>query len=105
MASGLKGTSKPAANTDTTLYTCSGSATVVNINVCNQHASTGAEVVVSIVPSGQTKAATHGIEYNTAIAGKGVLERTGIAMGVGDFIVVSSSTAHVSFNVWGVDLS
>lgn len=104
MASGLKGSSKPAANTDTTLYTCSGSATVVNISTCNQHASTAAEVVISIVPSGQTKAAQHGIEYNTTLAGKAVLERTGITLGVGDFIVVASSTANVSFNAWGVDL-
>ena len=39
MASGLKGSTQPGANTDTTIYTVSGSACVVNISACNTHAS------------------------------------------------------------------
>jgi len=104
MASGLKGTSKPGANTDTTLYTVSGSACVVNISACNTHGSNSDDVEIYVVPSGQSKGLQHAIEVDTTLAAKGVVERTGIVMGVGDFIVVNSTNGTVAFNVWGVDL-
>ena len=105
MASGLKGTSKPGANSDTTLYTVSGSACVVNISACNNHASTADPVEIYVVPSGSSKGATHAIELDVELAGKSVIERTGIVLGVGDFIVVNSLNGTTSFNVWGMDLS
>lgn len=105
MASGLKGTSKPGANSDTTLYTVSGSACVVNISACNQHASTADPVEIYVVPSGSSKSATHAIELDVELAAKSVIERTGIVLGVGDFIVVNSLNGTTSFNVWGMDLS
>ena len=105
MASGLKGTSKPSGNTDTTLYTVSGSACVVNISACNNHASNTDDVEIYVVPSGSTKTASHAIEVDTTLAAKAVIERTGIVMGVGDFIVVNSQNGTTSFNVWGMDLS
>lgn len=105
MASGLKGTSKPGANTDTTLYTVSGSACVVNISACNTHGSNSDDVEIYVVPSGQSKGLQHAIEVDTTLAAKAVVERTGIVMGVGDFIVVNSTNGNVAFNVWGVDLS
>ncbi len=105
MASGLKGTSKPSGNTDTTLYTVSGSACVVNISACNTHSSNTDDVEIYIVPTGQSKGLQHAIEVDTTLAGKAVIERTGIVMGVGDFIVVNSSNGTTSFNVWGMDLS
>ena len=105
MASGLKGTSKPGANTDTTLYTVSGSACVVNISACNTHGSNSDDVEIYVVPSGQSKGLQHAIEVDTTLAAKAVVERTGIVMGVGDFIVVNSANGNVAFNVWGMDLS
>jgi|TARA_R100000482_G_scaffold46706_2_gene16390 hypothetical protein len=105
MASGLKGTSKPSGNTDTTLYTVSGSACVVNISACNNHASNTDDVEIFIVPTGQSKGMQHAIEVDTTLAGKAVIERTGIVMGIGDFIVVNSQNGTTSFNVWGVDLA
>ena len=105
MASGLKGSSKPSANTDTTVYTVSGSACVVNISACNNHASNTDDVEIYIVPTGQSKGMSHAIEVDTTLAGKSVIERTGIVMGVGDFIVVNSQNGTTSFNVWGVDLA
>tara|TARA_R100000030_G_scaffold88787_1_gene72856 strand:+ start:450 stop:767 length:318 start_codon:yes stop_codon:yes gene_type:complete len=104
MASGLKGTSKPSGNTDTTVYTVSGSACVVNISACNTHSSNTDDVEIYIVPTGQSKGLQHAIELDTTLAGKAVIERTGIVMGVGDFIVVNSQNGTTSFNVWGVDL-
>ena len=105
MASGLKGTSKPGANTDTTLYTVSGSACVVNLSACNTHGSNSDDVEIYVVPSGQSKGLQHAIEVDTTLAAKAVIERTGIVMGVGDFIVVNSTNGNVAFNVWGMDLS
>ena len=104
MASGLKGSSKPSANNDTAVYTVSGSACVVNISACNNHASNTDDVEIYIVPTGQSKGMQHAIEVDTTLAGKAVIERTGIVMGVGDFIVVNSQNGTTSFNVWGVDL-
>jgi len=105
MASGLKGTSRPSANTDTTLYTVSGSATVVNISACNTNASTADPIEIYIVPSGGTKGETHAIEKDVSLAAKAVIERTGIVLGIGDFIVVNSGNGTTSFNVWGMDLN
>ena len=104
MASGLKGSSKPSANNDTAVYTVSGSACVVNISACNTHGSNSDDVEIYVVPSGQSKGLQHAIEVDTTLAAKGVVERTGIVMGVGDFIVVNSTNGTVAFNVWGVDL-
>ena len=39
MASGVKGSQRPGSNTDTNLYVCAGSACVVNVSACNDHAS------------------------------------------------------------------
>ena len=105
MASGLKGTSAPTSATDTTLYTVSGSACVVNISACNSHASNADPIEIYVVPQGSSKGIQHAIEKDVEIAAKGVIERTGIVMGVGDFIVVNSANGTSSFNVWGMDLS
>ena len=105
MASGLKGTSAPSSATDTTLYTVSGSACVVNISACNTHASNADTIEIYVVPSGSSKATSHAIEKDVSLAAAAVVERTGIVMGVGDFIVVNSANGTSSFNVWGMDLS
>ena len=105
MASGLKGSSAPSGNTDTTLYTVSGSACVVNISACNTHASNADTVEIYVVPSGSTKATSHAIEKDVSLSAASVVERTGIVLGVGDFIVVNSANGTSSFNVWGMDLS
>ena len=105
MASGLKGSIQPNANTDTTLFTVSGSACVVNISACNSHASNADPIEIYVVPQGSSKGIQHAIEKDVELAAKGVIERTGIVMGVGDFIVVNSGNATTSFNAWGVDLS
>ena len=105
MASGLKGSTQPGANTDTTIYTVSGSACVVNISACNTHASNADTVEIYVVPSGSTKATSHAIEKDVSLSAASVVERTGIVLGVGDFIVVNSANGTSSFNVWGMDLS
>ena len=55
MASGCKGSTRPGSNVDTTLYTCAGSAWVVNVSACNDHASTADTIEIYVVPNGATK--------------------------------------------------
>lgn len=102
MASGVKGATKPAANTDTTLFTAT-QAIVVNVSACNQGGSANT-TRISVVPSGGTAGVAHHIESDVSLASKGVIERTGIVLGTGDFIVVRSGGGDVSFACWGVDL-
>ena len=59
MASGLKGSIQPNANTDTTLFTVSGSACVVNISACNSHASNADPIEIYVVPQGLSKGIQH----------------------------------------------
>ena len=49
MASGCKGSTRPGSNVDTTLYTCAGSACVVNVSACNDHASTADTIEIYVV--------------------------------------------------------
>jgi hypothetical protein len=77
----------------------------VNISACNSHASNADPIEIYVVPSGSSKGIQHAIEKDVELAAKGVIERTGIVMGVGDFIVVNSGNATTSFNAWGMDLS
>ena len=105
MASGCKGTSRPGANTDTDLYVCSGSACVVNVSACNDHASNADPVEIYVVPNGGTKGTQHAIEKDVALAGTNVIERTGIVLEVGAKIVVNSGNGTTAFNCWGVDLA
>ena len=89
--------------TDTTLYTVSGSACVVNISACNTHASNADTVEIYVVPSGMMLLQRYRKRCFASTAS--VVERTGIVLGVGDFIVVNSANGTSSFNVWGMDLS
>ena len=105
MASGLKGSIQPNANTDTTLFTVSGSACVVNISACNSHASNADPIEIYVVPQGSSKGIQHAIEKDVELADKGFIERTGIVLDTGDALWVESANGDVSFNIWGVELS
>lgn len=103
MANGLQGRSKPNANTETTVFTAT-TPIVVALNIVNLSGATPNTIRVSLVPSGATAATEHLIENDTDLAAKGVIERTGIVLGTGDFIVVYSNNNTSVFNVWGVEL-
>lgn len=103
MANGLQGRSKPAAATDTTVFTAT-TPIVVTLNVVNLSGATDNTIRVYVVPSGATAANEHLIENDTDLVAKGVIERTGIVLGTGDFIVVYSNNNTSVFNVWGVEL-
>ena len=99
------GQSNPSATTDTTIYTvpAASSAMVSTIAVCNQAAS-GATYRISVVPSGQSLAAKNYVVYDSTISANSTTAYTiGIALATGDTIHIYSSTATLSFSVFGTE--
>jgi len=103
MASGILGTSNPAATTLTTLYTVPASKLTTLTFTAVNRVSTPAYVRVAIATSG-TPAASEYIEYDVVLGGLGAtLERTGIVLDASKRVVVYASTADVAFNVYGFE--
>jgi hypothetical protein len=102
MATGRLGTADLSAATNTTVYTCPvDTFAVVTLSVCNRGA-TVANVQVA-VSSLATPTNAEYIEFDTALSAKGVLERTGIVMDAGKFLVVRSSAVSVNAVVYGIE--
>jgi len=97
----------PAATTATTLYTVPSakSAVVSTITVCNQ-AAAAATFRVAIRPAGATLAAIHYISYDSTVAANDTTALTiGVTLATTDIITVYASTATVSFNAFGSEIS
>ena len=101
------GQSNPSATTATTLYTVpSATSTVVStITVCNQ-ASTAGTFRVAVRPAGASLAAQHYVAYDTPIAANDTIALTlGITLATTDVVTVYASSATMSFNAYGSELS
>ena len=74
---------------------------VITLNICNRNNKT---VTVRVAVSDAVNNVTNSeyIEYNSEIAAKGVLERSGIIVGVGQYVTVYSSDNNVTASCWGV---
>jgi glucose-6-phosphate dehydrogenase assembly protein OpcA len=97
----------PSATTATTLYTVPSakSAVVSTITICNQ-AATAATFRVAIRPAGATLAAIHYISYDSTVAANDTTALTiGVTLATTDIITVYASTATVSFNAFGSEIS
>lgn len=97
----------PAATTATTLYTVpSSTSTVVStITVANQAASP-ATFRIAIRPAGASLSALHYIAYDMAIPANDTIVLTlGITLATTDVVTVYSSTATMSFSIFGSELS
>ena len=77
-------------------------AAVIHLNVCNRN-HIDILVSVSISDSSTTPTNDEYIEYETSVLGKGVLERTGIVVGSGQYLVVESNVTNVSSICWGIE--
>jgi hypothetical protein len=77
--------------------------TMCSISVCNR-GNSDAGIRIALAAS-TTPTDDEWIEYNVAIAGGGVLERTGVLLSAGQRIIVWSSTPNVSVVVVGVETS
>jgi hypothetical protein len=99
--------SAPSATTNTDIYTVGAgkSAVVSTIVVANRTTST-ATYRIAIRPAGATLANQHYIAYDVTV---GLSDSTtltlGITLAATDVITVYASTANLSFNVFGSEIS
>jgi glucose-6-phosphate dehydrogenase assembly protein OpcA len=101
------GQSNPAATTNTTLYTVpsSTSAVVSTITICNQ-ASSAATYRIAVRPAGASIAAQHYVVYGATVAASDTTALTlGVTLATTDVITVYASTATLSFNAYGSEIS
>lgn len=97
----------PTAATDTNLYTVGAgkSAVVSTITVTNQAAS-AATFRIAVRPAGATIAAQHYIAYGSTVAANDTTAFTiGLTLAATDIITVYASTATLSFNAYGSEIS
>lgn len=102
MATGRLGAEDLAAATDTTLYQCPADTfSVVSVSLCNRgNQATGVRIAVC---DSATPDDSEYLEYDAEVGGKGVLERTGIVMQAGKFLVVRASSVNVSAVAFGIE--
>ena len=101
------GQSNPSATINTTLYTVPAltSAVVSTITICNQ-ASSAATYRIAIRPAGASIAAQHWIVYGATVAGSDTTALTlGVTLATTDVITVYASSATLSFNAYGSEIS
>ena len=101
------GQSNPAATTLTTLYTVpeSTSTTVSTINVCNQ-ADTAATFNLSVAVAGASDTAEQYLYYELSLPGNSTFQSTlGMTLAATDVVRCYASTANLSFNLFGVEIT
>lgn len=101
------GQSAPSATTATTLYTvpASTSAVVSTINVCNR-GTTAATFRIAVRPAGASLANEHYLAFNATVnAEDSVSVTVGVSLAATDVITVYASTANVTFNVFGAEIT
>jgi hypothetical protein len=108
MASGFLGKSKPAATTWTNIYTVPATKVAsISINAVNQSTATAnVDFVISTSSTSGSIATTEYIEFGAVLSGTGsTLERTGLVTDAtnGAYVWVRSTTANVSFQVYGYE--
>ncbi len=99
--------SNPSATTLTDIYTvpASTSAVISSIVVCNQ-AGTSATFRVSIQVANAADNAKQYLYYDLTIPGNDTFIATlGISLAATDVIAIFASTATLSFNVFGVEIT
>jgi len=101
------GQSNPSATTNTTLYTvpASTSAVISTITICNQ-ASSAATYRIAVRPAGASIANQHYVVYGATVAASDTTALTlGLTLATTDVITVFASTATLSFNAYGSEIS
>lgn len=101
------GQSNPLATTATTLYTVPSATSTVcsTVTVCNQAATAGS-FRIAIRPAGESLAAKHYISYDTAVPANDTVSLTiGITLATTDVVTVYASSASISFNLFGSEIS
>lgn len=97
--------SNPDANTNTLIYTRSGSRDALASIIATNKSSTDATVRVWVVPFGQdaTPANHATIAYDAPVEGNNSLETFRFPVTPNDKVYVRASTADISFTLSGID--
>jgi len=101
------GQSNPSATTATTLYTAPASTSTVvsTITICNQ-ASSAATYRIAVRPAGETLAAKHYIVFGATVPASDTTTLTlGLTLATTDVVTVYASSANLSFNAYGSEIS
>lgn len=101
------GQAAPAATTDTTLYTvpAATSAVVSTLVVTNRDSGT-ATFRIAVRPAGDTLANQHYVAFDTTILGNdSVCLTLGMSLAATDVVTVRGSTANLSFNLFGSEIT
>ena len=101
------GQSAPSATTATTLYTVpSSTEAVISTLVVANRAATAATYRLSIRPNGATLANQHYIAYDVTVGASDSTTITlGITLDAADVLEVYASTANLSFNAFGSEIT
>lgn len=99
--------SAPAATTATTAYTVgAGKSTVISTIVIANRASTSATYRIAIRPAGATLSNEHYIAYDITVGASDSTTLTlGLTLGATDVVTIYASTANLSFNFFGSEIS
>lgn len=108
MASGVYNRLNLAAATETVVVSntaiAAGKTAVVTVNVVNRNAVGGSQAAIRLGISANTTLGTHEfIEYDTLLNPSGVIERTGIVLSPGLYLIARSSVANTSVVAYGIE--
>jgi hypothetical protein len=97
----------PAATTAATLYTVpAATEAVISTIVVANRAATAGSFRLSVRPNGVTQADEHYLAYDVPIAANDSTTLTlGITMDATDVVTVYASSANMSFNIFGSQIS
>lgn len=101
--------SAPAANTDTTIYTAPALTSFVEstLTICNRNAAgVAATYRIAVVPAAASLAIQHYLVYDAMLDGRGTRTlNLGFTLGAADKVIVRSSSADLSFSMFGCEIS
>ena len=101
------GQQAPSADTDTTLYTVpADTSTVVSTLSVANRGTASATYRIATRPAGAAIADVHYLAYGATIAANdGILLTIGMTLATTDVVTVRASTADLTFNLFGSEIS
>lgn len=86
------------------IYVCNTSdGATLTLNICNRN-NKSVNIRVAVSDAVSNPVSSEFIEYEVEVAAKGVLERTGIVIGLGQYLTLYSSESNVTATCWGATL-